>query len=67
MKKESKVANSSENRKDSLVKLSMFVLLSKGLSTQMLIVSSNGILVNKDSISKLVIQFAESKKEVSLS
>ena len=67
MKKESKVANSSENRKDSLVKLSMFVLLSKGLSTQMLIVSSNGILVNKDSISKLVIQFAQSKKEVSLS
>ena len=67
MKKESKVANSSENRKDSLVKLSMLVLLSKGLSTQMLIVSSNGILVNKDSISKQVIQFAQSKKEVSLS
>ena len=67
MKKESKVANSSENRKDSLVKLSMLVLFSKGLSAQMLIVSSNGILVNKDSISKLVIQFAQSKKEVSLS
>ena len=67
MKKESKVANSSENRKDSLVKLSMLVLLSKGLSAQMLIVSSNGILVNKDSISKLVIQFAQSKKEKSLS
>ena len=55
MKKQSKVANSSENRKDSLVKLLMLVLLSKGLSTQMLIVSSNGILVNKDLISKLVI------------
>ena len=55
MKKESKVAKSSENRKDSLVKLLTLVFFSKSLSTQMLIVSSNGILINKDSTSKLVI------------
>ena len=47
MKKESKVANSSKDRKDSLVKLLTLVLFLKSLSTQMLIVSSNGILVNK--------------------
>ena len=54
MKKESNVANSRKDRKDSLVKLLTLVLFSKSLSTQMLIVSSNGILVNKDPMSKLV-------------
>ena len=54
MKKESKVANFSEDKKYSLVKLLTLVLFSKNLSTQMLIVSSNGILVNRDPMSKLV-------------
>ena len=50
------VANSSEDQKDSLVKLLTLVLFLKSLSAQMLIVSSNGILVNKGSMSKLVMQ-----------
>ena len=49
MKKDSKVANSNTDRKDSLVKLLILMLFSKGLSTQMLIVSSYSIFVNKDS------------------
>ena len=49
MKKDSKVANSNTDRKDSLVKLLILTLFSKGLSTQMLIVSSYSIFVNKDS------------------
>ena len=48
MKKESKVANSSKGRKDSLNKLLTLVLFSISLSTQMLIVSSTGILVNRN-------------------
>ena len=43
--KESKVANSRKDQKDSLVNLLTRVLFSKSLSTQMLIVSSNGIFV----------------------
>ena len=50
------VANSSEDQKDSLVKLLTLVLFLKSLLAQMLIVSSNGILVNKGSMSKLVMQ-----------
>ena len=50
------VANSSEDQKDSLVKLLTLVLFLKSLSAQMLIVSSNGILVNTGSMSKLVMQ-----------
>ena len=50
------VANSSEDQKDSLVKLLTLALFLKSLSAQMLIVSSNGILVNKGSMSKLVMQ-----------
>ena len=65
MKKEPKVANSRKDRKDSLVKLSSLVLFSKSLSTQMLIVSSNGILVKRDSMSKLVIQCAQRKEDTS--
>ena len=65
MKKESNVANSSKDRKDSLVKLLTWVLFSKRLTTQMLIVSSNKILVNRDSMSKLVIQCAQSKEDTS--
>ena len=67
MKKESKVANSSKDQKDSLVKLLTLVLFSKSLSTQTLIVSSNGIFVNKDSISKLVIYCTQSKEVINLS
>ena len=65
MKKESKVANSTKDRKDSLVKLLTLVLFSKSLSTQMLVVFSNGILVNRDSMSKLVIQCAQSTEDTS--
>ena len=55
MKKEAKVANSSKDRKDFLVKLLTLVFFSKSLSTQMLIVSSDGTLVKRDAMSKLVI------------
>ena len=55
MKKKSKVANYSKDQKDFSVKLLTLVLFAKILSMQMLIVSSNGIFVNKDSVSKLVI------------
>ena len=65
MKKESKVANSSKVCKDSLVKSLTLVLSIEKFSTQMLIVFSNGILVNRDSVSKLVIQCAQSKEETS--
>ena len=52
MKKESKVASSDKDFKNSLDKLLNLVLLWESLSTQML-VSSSGILVNKDFMSKL--------------
>ena len=51
MKNESEVANSSKDRKDSIVKLLSFTLFSKSFSTQMLIIFSNGILVNRESVS----------------
>ena len=51
MKNESEVANSSKDRKDSIVKLLSFALFSKSFSTQMLIIFSNGILVNRESVS----------------
>ena len=52
MKKESKVASSDKDFKNSFDKLLNLVLLWESLPTQML-VSSSGILVNKDFISKL--------------
>ena len=77
MKEESKVANSSKYRKDSLVTLLTLVLISQRLltqmmivtfqtlSTQMLIVTFDGILSNQEFMSKLVIQCAQSKKDFS--
>ena len=50
MKRVTKVTNSSKDQKDSLVNLLTLVLLLKSLSTQTLIVSSDGIFINKDSI-----------------
>ena len=50
MKRVTKVTNSSKDRKDPLVNLLTSVLFLKSLSTQRLIVSSDGIFVNKDSI-----------------
>ena len=61
MKKESKVPNSIRDEKDFSVKLLTLVLFSKSLSTKMLIVSSNEILVNRDYMSKLVIHCTQSK------
>ena len=61
MKKESKEANSSKERKDSFVKLSSFVF-EKFVNTNV-DSFSNGILVNRDSMSKLVKKCVHSKKD----
>ena len=55
MKTESKEGNSNRDLKDSVNKLVTLVLLWKRLLTEMLIVASNRILVNKDFTSNLVI------------
>ena len=62
-----KMLNSSKYWKDSLFKLLNLVLISRRLLTQMLIVTCNVILANREFMSKLVIWCAQSKEDTSFS